>query len=120
IWVALVLDNPCSPCHNRNVRYVTKQKKTKKTKMDSHGTQTEHTRPTDTRTSPRRCPPALSSAGLSGDEHRCHSGGGGHFLEGDPLPPLCQQGGPLRRCPEPPDAGAAGLFRETCGLAHTS
>src|SRR5881398_2240593 len=86
--------------------------------MSSNGTQTEHTRPTDTRASPRRCPPAFSSAGLSGDEHRCHSGGGGHFLEGDPLPPLCQQGGPLCRCPEPPDAGAAGLFRETRGPAH--
>src|SRR5256884_2021013 len=112
--VARALDNSYSLCHNRNVKYVTEDE------MRSNGTQTEHTRPTDTRASPRRCPPALSSAGLSGDEHRCHSGGGGHFLEGDPLPPLCQQGGPLRRCPEPPDAGAAGLFRETCGLAHTS
>src|SRR5437868_14434840 len=79
--VTLALDNPCSPCHNRNVKYVTENE------MRSNGTQTEHTRPTDTRASPRRCPPTLSSAGLSGDEHRCHSGGGGHFLQGDPLPP---------------------------------
>src|SRR6266566_7123883 len=110
--VARALDNPCSPCHNRNVKYVTGDE------MRSNGIQTEQTRPTDTRASPRRCPPALSSAGLSGDEHRCHSGGGWHFLQGDPLPPLCQQGGTLCRCPEPPDAFAAGLFREACGPPH--
>src|SRR5216684_3712394 len=88
--------------------------------MSENGTQTEHTHPTDPRAASGRRPPALSPAGVSGDKHWCHPGGGGHFLEGDPLPPLCQQGGTLCRCPEPPDAGAAGLFRETCGPAYAT
>src|SRR5262249_7963634 len=112
--VTLALDNHCSPSYNRNVEYVTINE------MSRNGTQTPHTRPTDTRTSPRRSPPAVSSAGLPGDERRCNLGRGRHFLKGNPVPALCQQGGSLRRCPESPHVGAAGLCRETGGLACAS
>src|SRR5437868_15480264 len=86
--------------------------------MRSHGTQTEHTRPTDARATPSRSPAAVSSARLSGNQYRCHSGRGGRFLEGDTLPSLSEQRGTLCRCAGPFDAFAARLFREAFGTVH--